>query len=173
MQHIEMTRDVASRFNNLMGDTLVLPDSKVNEDTMLIPGTDGSKMSKSKGNTINIFLADKKLRKVVMSIETDSTPMEEPKNPDTCNVFALYKIMASESQITEMRGNYEGGNYGYGHAKQALFELIVDKFSTERERFNHYVENPELIEEQLKIGADKARAIADKVLDKVRVKLGY
>jgi tryptophanyl-tRNA synthetase len=173
LQHIEMTRDVASRFNNLMGETLVLPESKVNEETKLIPGTDGSKMSKSKGNTINIFLADKKLRKVVMTIETDSTPMEEPKNPDTCNVFALYKIMANEAQIVEMRANYEGGNYGYGHAKQALYELIVEKFATEREKFNHYVENPELIEEQLKIGADKARAIADKVLAKVRVKLGY
>ena len=173
MQHIEMTRDVASRFNNLMGETLVLPESKVNENTKLIPGTDGSKMSKSKGNTINIFLPDKKLRKVVMTIETDSTPMEEAKNPDTCNVFALYKIMADDAQIKEMRANYEGGNYGYGHAKQALYELIVEKFATEREKFNHYVENPELVEEQLKIGADKARAIADKVLAKVRVKLGY
>ena len=173
MQHIEMTRDVASRFNNQMGETLVLPQGKVNEDTMLIPGTDGSKMSKSKGNTINIFLPDKKLRKVMMSIETDSTPMEEPKNPDMCNVFALYKIMANEAQIVEMRANYEGGNYGYGHAKQALYELVVEKFATERETFNHYIENPELIEEQLKIGADKARTIADKVLAKVRVKLGY
>ena len=173
MQHIEMTRDVASRFNNQMGETLVLPQGKVNEDTMLIPGTDGSKMSKSKGNTINIFLPDKKLRKVMMSIETDSTPMEDPKNPDTCNVFALYKIMANEAQIAEMRANYEGGNYGYGHAKQALYELIVEKFATERETFNHYIENPELIEEKLKIGADKARAVAEKVLAKVRTKLGY
>ncbi len=173
MQHIEMTRDVASRFNNQMGETLVLPQGKVNEDTMLIPGTDGSKMSKSKGNTINIFLPDKKLRKVMMSIETDSTPMEEPKNPDTCNVFALYKIMANEAQIAEMRVNYEVGNYGYGHAKQALYELTVEKFATERETFNHYIENPELIEEKLKIGADKARAVAEKVLAKVRTKLGY
>lgn len=173
MQHIEMTRDVASRFNNQMGETLVLPQGKVNEDTMLIPGTDGSKMSKSKGNTINIFLPDKKLRKVMMSIETDSTPMEEPKNPDTCNVFALYKIMANEAQIAEMRVNYEVGNYGYGHAKQALYELTIEKFATERETFNHYIENPELIEEKLKIGADKARAVAEKVLAKVRTKLGY
>ena len=173
MQHIEMTRDVASRFNNQMGETLVLPQGKVNEDTMLIPGTDGSKMSKSKGNTINIFLPDKKLRKVMMSIETDSTPMEDPKNPDTCNVFALYKIMANEAQIAEMRANYEGGNYGYGYAKQALYELTVEKFATERETFNHYIENPELIEEKLKIGADKARAVAEKVLAKVRTKLGY
>ena len=173
MQHIEMTRDVASRFNNQMGETLVLPQGKVNEDTMLIPGTDGSKMSKSKGNTINIFLPDKKLRKVMMSIETDSTPMEEPKNPDTCNVFALYKIMANEAQIAEMRVNYEVGNNGYGHAKQALYELTVEKFATERETFNHYIENPELIEEKLKIGADKARAVAEKVLAKVRTKLGY
>ncbi|MEN8928070.1 MAG: tryptophan--tRNA ligase [Flavobacteriales bacterium] len=173
MQHIEITRDVASRFNNQMGETFLLPQGKVNEDTMLIPGTDGTKMSKSKGNLINIFLTDKKLRKQIMSIETDSTPLEDPKNPDTCNAFALYKILANEAQITEMRANYEGGNYGYGHAKQALFELIVEKFATEREKFNHYVENPELIEEQLKIGADKARAIADEVLAKVRVKLGY
>jgi tryptophanyl-tRNA synthetase len=108
-----------------------------------------------------------------MSIETDSTPMEEPKNPDTCNVFALYKIMANEAQIAEMRANYEGGNYGYGHAKQALYELTVEKFATERETFNHYIENPELIEEKLKIGADKARAVAEKVLAKVRTKLGY
>ena len=117
-QHLEMTRDVASRFHAQLGDTFVLPEAKLQEDTMLIPGRDGAKMSKSKDNIINIFLADKKLRKQVMSIETDSTPMEEPKNPDTCNVFALYKLVVSSEEIIAMRANYEGGNYGYGHAKK-------------------------------------------------------
>ena len=124
LQHIEMTRDVASRFHAKMGDVFVIPEGNVQEETMYIPGTDGAKMSKSKENTINIFQTDKKLRKQIMGIATDSTPLEEPKDPDTCNVFALYKIMASEEQIVKMRKNYEAGGYGYGHAKQALFELV-------------------------------------------------
>lgn len=173
LQHIEMTRDVASRFNNLMGETLVLPEPKIQEDTQLIPGTNGGKMSKSQGNIINLFLPDKKLRKQIMGIETDSTPLEEPKNPDTCNCFALYKLLATEEQTAEMRKNYLAGNYGYGHAKQALFELIVENFKTEREKFNYYIENPQLVEEQLMIGAKKASKIANEVLGKVRVKLGY
>lgn len=173
LQHIEMTRDVASRFNNQMGETLVLPEPKIQENTMLIPGTDGSKMSKSKNNVINIFLPDKKLRKQIMSIETDSTPLEDPKNSDTCNCFAIYSLLASEEQIAQMRANYAAGGYGYGHAKQALFELITEKFKTEREKFNYYTENPHLIEEQLKIGAEKASKIANEVLAKVRAKLGY
>ena len=131
LQHIEMTRDVASRFNNLMGETLVLPEPKIQENTQLIPGTNGGKMSKSQGNIINLFLPDKKLRKQIMGIETDSTPLEDPKNPDTCNCFALYKLLATEEQTAEMRKNYLAGNYGYGHAKQALFELIVEKYNEE------------------------------------------
>ncbi|MGB1039261.1 MAG: tryptophan--tRNA ligase, partial [Flavobacteriales bacterium] len=138
LQHIEMTRDVASRFNNLMGETLVLPEPKIQENTMLVPGTDGTKMSKSKGNIINIFLPDKKLRKQIMSIETDSTPLEDPKDPDTCNCFTLYKLLASQEQEAEMRKNYLAGGYGYGHAKQALFELIIERFATEREKFNYF-----------------------------------
>jgi len=173
LQHLEITRDVANRFNNQMGETFVIPKGKVQEETQLIPGTDGTKMSKSKGNLINIFLDDKKLRKQVMSIETDSTPLEDPKDPDTCNCFTLYKLLANEEQTAQMRKNYEAGGYGYGHAKQALFELIVEKFKKEREQFNYYIENPHLVEEQLMIGAEKAKNIANEVLAKVRVKLGY
>jgi len=173
LQHIEMTRDVASRFHAKMGETFVLPEGKIQENTKLIPGTDGSKMSKSNNNFINIFLPDKKLRKQIMSIDTDSTPLEEPKNPDTCNVFALYKLLGSPEQVSEMRGNYENGGYGYGHAKQALFELITETFSEERTKYNHYINNLDEIDEALKVGAEKAGNVADEVLKRVRKKVGY
>jgi tryptophanyl-tRNA synthetase len=173
LQHLEMTRDVANRLNNIVGDTLVPPQAKVQEHTKLVPGTDSEKMSKSRENVINIFLPNKKLRKQIMSIKTDSTPLEDPKNPDTDNVFALYKLIASDAQIAEMRANYEGGNYGYGHAKQALYELIIDQFATIRERYNHYMENKHEIDEALAIGAEKARVVAQEVLGRVRSKTGY
>lgn len=172
-QHLEMTRDIASTFNHKYGDTFILPEARIDENVMTIPGTDGQKMSKSYGNTIDIFLPDKKLRKQVMSIVTDSTPMEEPKDPDTCNVFSIYKLLASNDQVNEMRGNYTGGNYGYGHAKQALFELIAEKFAEPRKIFNHYMENPEELDNKLKAGEEKARVIATEVLDRVRGKVGY
>ena len=172
-QHLEITRNVATRFHEKLGETFVLPKAKVQKDTKLIPGTDGSKMSKSKNNVIDIFQTDKKLRKQIMGIQTDSTPMEDPKDPDTDNVFALYKLVASEEQIATMRQNYTGGNYGYGHAKQALYEVVVEKFATERERFNHYMENKNEIDEALAIGAEKATAVANEVLARVRKKLGY
>ena len=173
MQHIEITRDVASRFNHQMGETFVIPEGKVQEETMYIPGTDGNKMSKSRGNIINIFLDDKALRKQIMSIESDSTPLEEPKNPDTCNVFALYKLLANNDQVAQMRQNYEGGNYGYGHAKQALFELICEKFTTEREKYNYYMAHLDEVDALLKQGATKAHVVADSVLKRVRAKLGF
>ncbi|MFY8111914.1 MAG: tryptophan--tRNA ligase [Flavobacterium sp.] len=173
LQHLEITRDVASRFNHQMGETFVLPEAKIQEDSMLIPGTNGGKMSKSANNVINIFLDDKALRKQIMSIETDSTPLEDPKNPDTCNAFAIYKLLGNEAQITTMRANYLGGNYGYGHAKQALFELIVEKFKTERERYNYYINNLTEVDALLKQGAEKAAGIANGVLDRVRLKLGF
>ncbi|MEL4307117.1 tryptophan--tRNA ligase [Joostella sp. CR20] len=173
MQHIEITRDVASRMHTQIGETFVLPEGKVQEQTMYIPGTDGHKMSKSRNNFINIFLPEKQLRKQVMSIETDSTPLEEPKDPDTCNVYGLYKLLASPEQIAEMRNNYEQGGYGYGHAKQALYELILEKFATERERFNYYMNNLNEIDEILAVGAEKARKVANEVLGRVRSKIGY
>ncbi|MEE9349252.1 MAG: tryptophan--tRNA ligase [Flavobacteriaceae bacterium] len=173
LQHLEMTRDVASRFHAKLGETFVLPEAKIQENTMLVPGTDGEKMSKSKGNIINIFLDDKKLRKQIMKIQTDSTALEDPKNPDTCNLFALYKLLASDAQIKTMRSNYEGGNYGYGHAKQAFYELVIEKFSKERERYHYYMNHLNEVDEILKIGAKKASLIADAVLQRVRLKLGY
>lgn len=173
LQHLEITRDVASRFNHQMGDTFVLPEAKVQEETMYIPGTDGHKMSKSRNNIINLFLEEKALKKQVMSIETDSTPLEEPKNPDTCKVFALYQILASKEQTEEMRNNYLAGNYGYGHAKTALLQLILEKFRTERERYFHYMNHLEEVEAALQEGAEKARVIAREVLQRVREKLGY
>ena len=173
LQHLEMSRDVANRFNHQMGDTLVPPKAKIQESTMYVPGTDGEKMSKSKGNIIDIFLADKQLRKQIMKIKTDSTPMEDPKNPDTCNLFALYKLVASPSQIEEMRANYLGGNYGYGHAKQAFYELLVETFKTEREKYHYYMNHLEEVDQILKQGAQKAHQVADEVLKRVRKKLGY
>ncbi|MEM9687577.1 MAG: tryptophan--tRNA ligase [Bacteroidota bacterium] len=172
-QHLEMTRDVASRFNNKMGETFVIPQTKLQKETMYITGTDGAKMSKSKGNIINIFLPDKPLRKQIMSIETDSTPLEAPKNPDTCNVFALYKTMATPEQISEIRHKYSKGGYGYGHAKQALFVLITERFATERARFAHYMGHRNEIDAALSVGAEKARNVAREVLGRVRKRLGY
>ena len=173
LQHLEMTRDVASRFHSKMGETFVMPDAKVQENTMLIPGTDGAKMSKSKNNIINIFLNDKKLRKQIMGIQTDSIPMEDAKDPDSCNVFTLFKLIASPNEIASMKANYEGGNYGYGHAKQALFELLIEKFSKERETYNYYMENLSEVDKALEIGAKKASFVANDVLARVRKKLGY
>ncbi len=173
LQHLEMARDVANRFNHQMGQTLVAPEAKIQEGTMYVPGTDGGKMSKSQGNIINLFLPDKQLRKQIMKIQTDSTPLEEPKNTETCNLFALYKLIASPEQITEMKGNYEGGNYGYGTAKQAFFELLIEKYSEERARYNYYMENLPEIDKALSVGAEKAKIVAIGVLKRVREKLGY
>ncbi|MFT5641673.1 MAG: tryptophanyl-tRNA synthetase [Cyclobacteriaceae bacterium] len=172
-QHIEMARDIASSFNHQFGDTFVLPESRINEQLMTIPGTDGQKMSKSYGNIIDIFQPDKKLRKNVMAIITDSTPLEEPKNPETCNVFALYSLLANELDTVEMRKKYLGGNYGYGHAKQALFELIIQIFGKERSAYDELMANPQLIEDALAKGEERASKIAHLTLDRVRRKLGF
>jgi tryptophanyl-tRNA synthetase len=150
-----------------------MPDGKVHEETMYIPGTDGAKMSKSKGNLISLFQTDKQLRKQIMGIQTDSTPMEDPKDPDTDNVFALYKILATESEVAEMRSNYLNGNYGYGHAKQALFEVIMERFGEAREKFDYYMNNLNELDAALAVGAGKAKKVADQVLERVRMKVGY
>lgn len=173
VQHLEMTRDIAEKFNFKYGDVFVIPEAKIDEAVMLVPGTDGQKMSKSLHNFINIFLPEKELKKIVMGIVTDATPLEAPKNPDTCNVFTLYKLIAPEQQIAEMRENYLRGGYGYGNAKTALYELLLEKFKTQRELYYHYMNNRNELEAKLQIGADKARVIAKATLKRVRGKLGF
>jgi tryptophanyl-tRNA synthetase len=172
-QHLEMARDIAGSFNNHYGETFVLPEARIDETVMTIPGTDGQKMSKSYHNTIDIFMEEKPLKKTVMSILTDSTPLESPKDPDACNVFALYQLLASKEQTQEMRNNYLGGNYGYGHAKKALFQLILERFKHERSVFNQLMAHPVEIDWQLEQGEAKATEIASEVLERVRKKLGY
>ena len=173
MQHLEMTRDIAGAFNHKYPNSFVIPETKVDKRVMVVPGTDGQKMSKSYNNDIDIFLSDKKLRKQIMGIKTDSTPMEDVKNAENCNVFQLYKLLATEKKTAEMKAKYAAGNFGYGHAKQELFELICDKFSNEREKFNNLMENKTIIEEGLQKGAEKAKVIAQEVLKRVRKNIGY
>ena len=173
-QHLEMTRDIARSVNHqLKQEVLVIPESKISEEVMVIPGTDGRKMSKSYNNFIDVFLPQKKLRKQIMGIVTDSTPLEDPKDPDTCNAFALYSLLASASQVEEMRQNYLKGGYGYGHAKQALFELILEEFAEERKRFDELITQPELIEKLLLEGAQKAKPVADEVLGRLKAAIGF
>ncbi len=175
LQHIEITRDVAARFNHQMGETFVLPEAKIQQEAMYIPGTDGHKMSKSRDNTINIFLDDKALRKQIMTIATDSIPLEAPKNPETCKIFDIYKLLATPTQLATMIDKYKNINqdFGYGHAKQILFELILENFKTERERYTYYMSNLQEVDTLLQIGAQKAGVVADEVLGRVREKLGF
>ena len=173
LQHIEITRDVASRFNHQMGKTFVVPKAKIQDNTHYIPGTDGQKMSKSKNNIINIFLPEKNLRKQIMGIKTNSIPLEDPKDPKNCNVFALYELIAPDSSIKSLREKYLNGGMGYGYAKQLLFELILERFQIEREKFDYYCQNPEEVQIALAKGAEKARKVAHSVLLRVRDKLGY
>lgn len=172
LQHLEITRDIAEKFNRQIGEVFVLPNAELQKNTKYVPGTDGEKMSKSRGNTINIFLPEKELKKQIMSIETDSTPLEDPKNPDTDKVFAIYSLIAAEEQTALLREKYLAGNYGYGQAKKELLELIINKFKTERELFNYYINNPDELETKLRVGAQKTRKIATETLKRVRTSLG-
>lgn len=173
-QHIEMTRDIASAVNRQYNSELfILPEPRIDERLMVIPGIDGQKMSKSYNNYIDIFLPANELYKVVKKIKSDSTPLEEPKNPDTDITFQLYALLASEQETAEMRRNYEGGNYGYGTAKKALYELLVERFVTERERFTYYMENHDALEAELRAGEEKARAIASRTIQRVRDTMGF
>jgi tryptophanyl-tRNA synthetase len=173
LQHLEMTRDVAQRFHNKYGETFVLPEATVNESTMYIPGTDGQKMSKSKGNLIDVFAPEKELKKQVMGILSDSKSLEEPKDPLTDTTFALYKCLAPQDEIEAMSANYLAGNYGYGHAKKALLELILQTFQEPREKYEYLHAHPQEVEDALQQGAEKARKTAQTVLQRVREKVGF
>ena len=173
LQHLEMTRDVASRFNNLMGETFVIPEAKVQDDTNYIIGTDGEKMSKSKSNIIDIFLDDKKLRKQIMKIQTQSLSVEEAKNPDQCNVFKLFKVIASEDEVKKLHLRYTKGGIGYGEAKELLYHEILNRFSINREKFFELTNNRDRVEDLLLEGAIKARKQAQNVLKRVRSRVGY
>lgn len=172
-QHLEITRDIASTFNTMYGDTFVVPEAQIDEQIMTIPGTDGNKMSKSADNIIDILLDEKSLKKQVMAIVTDSTPMEAPKNPDKDNVFAIYKLVATPEQTAALRKKYEGGNFGYGHAKQELLNVLIEKYKDERARFQHLMANPGEINRELEAGEARARSIIREVLSRVRSKLGF
>ena len=172
LQHLEMARDVGSRFNHQMGEVFVLPQAELQKETKYVPGTDGNKMSKSRGNIINIFLPETQLKKQIMSIETDSTPLEEPKDPNTCKVFAIFSLIANEVQTEELRAKYLGGNFGYGHAKTELLNLILTHFKNEREKFDYYMNNLPELEAKLQEGAAKTKAVATETLKRVRLSLG-
>jgi tryptophanyl-tRNA synthetase len=173
VQHLEITRKVATKINSEMGETFVVPEVKLREESMLIPGTDGHKMSKSRGNTINIFLPEKQLKKQINSIVTDSLELEESKDPDTCNAYIIYALLADDQQITAMRENYINGGWGYGHTKKAILELILENFKTEREKYNYFMENKAELDKVLAEGAGKAKLVAADVISRVRAKTGY
>jgi len=173
LQHLEITRNVANRFHNIFGDTFTLPVEYLQEETKLVTGTDGAKMSKSKNNIIDVFAEEKVLKKQIMSIKTDSTEVKDSKDWRNCNLFKIYALLAKKNEIECMKKNYELGGYGYGHAKNELFELILKKYSVERSKFQHYISKPDEVEKILKSGATKANATANKVLNRVRKKLGY
>ena len=173
LQHLEITRNVANRFHNIFGNTFTLPVEHLQDEAKLVTGTDGAKMSKSKNNIIDIFAEEKVLKKQIMSIKTDSKGIEDAKDWRNCNLFKIYALLAKKNEIECMKKNYELGGYGYGHAKNELFDLILKKYSVERDKFQHYISNPDEVEKILKAGATKANATANKVLNRVRKKLGY
>ena len=172
-QHLEITRDIAKSFNHNYGDTFIIPESKIDKNVQTIPGTDGRKMSKTYENTINIFADEKSLKKQIMSIVTDSKGLEDKKNPESCNIFNIFKLIASEDEVKKMKKNYSEGGYGYGHAKTHLLNLILDLFRKERKLYSELLQNPDHLYGILVKGEEKARVIADKVLERVRSKLGY
>jgi tryptophanyl-tRNA synthetase len=174
LQHLEMTRDVASRFNHQMGETFVLPQDMVNEETKYVMGTDGEKMSKSKGNTIDIFLPEKELKKTInKKVITDTTALEDPKVAEGAVVYELFKLLGDEAASADLKAKLAAGGYGWGHAKKDLLDGILTRFEEERQRFDHYINHPEEVEEQLLAGAEKARKVARGVIDRVRTTVGY
>ena len=172
IQHLEITRDIANKFNNIYGETFTIPEARLKKESMIIPGTDGQKMSKSYGNTIDVFEDEKKLKKQIMSIKTDSKDLEEPKNPDECNVFQIYKLIGSKVQVEDLKFKYLNGGYGYGHAKKELFHLILENFKEPRNNYKRLINDPDVVNHELTNGAKKASEIANDVLRKVKSNIG-
>ena len=173
LQHLEITRNVAIKFNNKHGETFVIPEAMINETTKYVTGTNGEKMSKSKGNIIDIFLPEKELKKQIMTIQTDSTPLELPKDYESCNIFKIIKLIAENNHVDEIKNKYKSGGYGYGHAKTELFEIILSKYKNQRDKYNHLMSNKKEIDAVLLDGASRAKATANEVLSRVKTKLGY
>ena len=174
LQHLEMTRDVASRINHKHGEIFVLPEPILQQDAKLILGTDGEKMSKSRNNTIDVFDTENAIKKLInKNIITDNTPLEEPKDPNSATVYQLYKLLASDEESKTMSDKLKAGGYGWGHAKKELLEKVVSSFSEERAKFEHYQNNPKEVEEVLIEGAQKAKKVAKATLERVRISLGY
>ncbi len=171
-QHLEVARDLAQKFNNQYGDTFIIPEPAINEKTAIVPGLDGQKMSKSYGNTIPIFLEGKPLKKQVMAIETDATPVEDPKDPDNCNLFSLFKLFATPERLQEVRGLYLNGGAAYGYIKLELLDMISDYYAEARKKKAEYLADPAMLREILKNGAEKAREKASVTLDLVRDRVG-
>ena len=172
-QHIEMTRDIAQNFNNLFGETFKLPEAFIKEEVAVVQGTDGQKMSKSYGNTIDIFADEAKLKKQIMGINTDSTPLEEPKDTETCNVFSLFKLIAHKDETKELELKYKSGGFGYGDAKKALLNKILEHFFSAREEYKKLENKRDYVLDILNEGTKQAKKEAKKTLDKVKEKIGY
>ncbi|MFL3001027.1 MAG: tryptophan--tRNA ligase [Cytophagales bacterium] len=172
-QHLEITRDIAKSFNHNYGDTFIIPESRIDKNVQTIPGTDGRKMSKTYENTIDIFTDEKTLKKQIMSIVTDSKGLKDKKDPDSCNIFNIFKLIASKDDVEKMKNNYLEGGYGYGHAKNNLLSLILDLYKEERNLYDELLKNPDHLYGILEKGENKARTIAKSVLDRVKNKLGY
>ncbi len=172
LQHLEMTRDLAGKFNHVFGETFIIPEISINDNTMIIPGTNGHKMSKSYNNCINVFLPEKLLKKQVMSILTDSKSLEEKKDPLKCNIYNIYKMIATNEEQEKLKAKYLNGGYGYGHAKTELLDLILNRYKSQRATFNKLINDPHYIEEELQKGAKRAREIAEHVISRVKSKLG-
>tara|TARA_B100000575_G_scaffold126490_1_gene100874 strand:- start:7206 stop:8180 length:975 start_codon:yes stop_codon:yes gene_type:complete len=173
LQHLEITRNIASRFNNHFGDTFVTPEAELEQNSNFVIGTDGNKMSKSKNNIINIFQDDGLLKKQVMKIKTDSVAIDKPKNPKNCNVFKIFSLIADQNDINILKKRYLDGTIGFGEAKNILLDNLKNRFKVERNKFNFLINNQEVIEKELKTGSIKAKSYANNVLKRVRLKLGY
>lgn len=172
-QHVEMTRDIAINFNQTFGETFKLPEPFIKEDVAVVPGTDGQKMSKSYGNTIDLFGTDAELKKQVMSIVTDSTPLEEPKNPDTCHVFNIYKLFADKKETSELTAKYKAGGFGYGDAKKALLSKLMEYFAEARQKYNEILPKKDYVHGILEDGAKRAKKVAANTLETAKKKIGY